>query len=114
MCVAHAHATRCARPAPCDPRVRERPRSFRADLDGIIELVPPKYYFAAPEANAAPRKFQKHVGKPAQVPKHQRKLEAIERRKEKVRAAPAARRSPRPCRSPAVLFFARSWTRRTS
>ena len=67
MCVAHAHATRCARAAACGVRVRERPRPSRADLDGIIELVPPKYYFAAPEANAAPRKFQKHVGKPAQV-----------------------------------------------
>lgn len=54
-----------------------------AYLEALIAMIPPKYYFA-PDPEEMGKRFQKHVGNKPQTPKHQRKLEANERRKERL------------------------------
>ncbi|KAL1521580.1 hypothetical protein AB1Y20_021239 [Prymnesium parvum] len=51
-----------------------------AYLDGLIAMVPPKFYFPADPEEVA-RKFQKYTGKQPQVPKHERKMQANERKR---------------------------------
>mmetsp|Transcript_71537 Transcript_71537/g.118937 ORF Transcript_71537/g.118937 Transcript_71537/m.118937 type:complete len:380 (+) Transcript_71537:70-1209(+) len=52
-------------------------------LENLISMIPPRFYFAPDPAEMA-KKFHKHVGKAPQMPKHQRKLDANERRKERL------------------------------
>lgn len=65
-----------------EPRVDEaqaRLHGHASYLTNLISLIPPKFYFPVdPEETA--RKYQKYTGKQPQVPKHQRKLEANERK----------------------------------
>ena len=43
------------------------------DIDGLINIVPPKFYFP-PDPEEMARKFQKYTGKVQKAPKHERKL----------------------------------------
>ena len=52
----------------------------RADIDRLITMVPPKFYFPANPEEVA-RKFQKYTGKQPQHDKATRKLAAIERKR---------------------------------
>ena len=50
------------------------------DIDGLINIVPPKFYFP-PDPEEMARKFQKYTGKVQKAPKHERKLAKVERKR---------------------------------
>jgi hypothetical protein len=50
------------------------------DIDGLINIVPPKFYFP-PDADEMARKFLKYTGKVQKAPKHERKLAKVERKR---------------------------------
>ena len=59
---------------------------FSADIDSLINIVPPKFYFP-PDPDEMAKKFQKHVNKPATqtaADKLQRKMESSERKRAKL------------------------------
>lgn len=51
-----------------------------ADMDSLIAIIPPNFYFP-PDPDEVAKKFQKYTGKAPNAPKHERKLNAIERKK---------------------------------
>lgn len=71
-----------ARRACCAPLTHHSP-ARAADLEQLIAIVPAKFYLP-PDPDEMAKRFQKHVGKPAAGLKHQRKLEANERKKERL------------------------------
>ena len=54
--------------------------SLSTDIDGLINIVPPKFYFP-PDPDEMARKFQKYTGKVQKAPKHERKMAKVERKR---------------------------------
>ena len=47
-----------------------------ADIDSLIEMVPPQFYFP-PDPDEVAKKYHKYTGKVPKAPKHERKLAAV-------------------------------------